>query len=76
MMTSDDTIEIHKARLMAKGYSQIEGVAFINNAMQTILLLVLAITTSQNRHIQQLDVNEIFLGGRSLYITSVWSSSY
>lgn len=64
---ANGSIEHHKVCLVVKGYSQIKGVDFLDTfnlvAMLTTVRLVLAVTSSQNWHLQQLDINNAFLHG-------------
>ena len=64
---SDEKVEIFKARLIAKGYSQCEGVdyqeTFLLIAMLKSIRILLAIATTYDYEIQQMDVKTVFLNG-------------
>ena len=66
-LKADGSIDKFKARLVANGYSQQEGIDFEETyalvaKLNTIRLLV-ALATKHNRRIHQLDVKSAFLNG-------------
>jgi hypothetical protein len=65
--TSDGSVERHKAQLVAKGFSQVEGIdyneTFSHVAKMNSIPLVLSLPTSHKWEVHQMDVKSAFLHG-------------
>jgi hypothetical protein len=64
---SNGSVEIHKARLVSKGLSKVEGIeyneTFYPVAKMNSIILVLSLATSHKWEVHQLDVKSSFLHG-------------
>jgi len=72
-------IERYKTRLVAKCYSQIEGIDYLeifSHVKITTICVVLTITSAHNWHMQQLDINNAFLYDNLTKDVYVYSSRY
>jgi hypothetical protein len=64
---SDGSVERHKARLVSKGFSQVEGIdyneTFSPVAKMNSICLVLSLASSHKWEVHQMDVKSAFLHG-------------
>jgi hypothetical protein len=61
------SVEIHKAEIVTKGFSQVEGIAYNENfapvSKMNSIFLVLALATSHKSEVHKIDFKSIFLRG-------------
>ena len=69
-LNSDGIVARHKARLVAKGFTQQYGLDFLETfspvAKITTLRLLISLAASNNWHLAQLDINNVFFNGTLL----------
>jgi hypothetical protein len=78
-MHQDGSVERHKAQLVAKGFSQVEGIdyneTFSPVAKMNSICLVLALAASHKWEVHQMDVKSLLAWGfarRNLHGTTSW----